>query len=100
MEPCLELNTLNCQIISHNSSQIIGFCIDPICKEPNKFACPECVFDVHSMHKLLKIKDLNSLIQTKYKDYKQSLDKEKNAIEEYKKAESEQIEKIEILKKK
>ena len=100
MEPCLELNTLNCQIISHSSSQIIGFCIDPNCKEPNKFACSECVFDIHSAHKLLKIKDLNSLIQTKYKDYKQSLDKEKNAIEEYKKVESEQIEKIENLKKK
>ncbi len=98
MEPCLELNTLTCQTISHSGQQIIGFCIDPNCQEKNKFACSECFFDTHSMHKLLKIKDLNNLLQTRYKDYKQSLEKEKDVIEDCKKAESEQIEKIEKLK--
>ena len=100
MEPCLELNTLNCQSINHTNSQIIGFCIDPNCKQSNKFACQECIFDTHSMHKLVKIKDLSNLIQIKYKDYKKSLEKEKDIVEEYKKIETEQIEKIDNLKKK
>ena len=99
MEPCLELDSLNCQFIGHSGSQIIGFCIDEKCKEPNKFACSECIFDNHSQHRLVKIKELNTLIQTKYKDYKQNLDEEKKTIDVYKASELENIEKIEKLKK-
>lgn len=100
MEPSLELDSLNCQVLNHCGSQIIGFCIDEKCKEPNKFACPECIFDTHPQHKLLKIKDLNSLIQTKYKDYKQTLDEDKKVIDDYKASELADIEKIEKIKQK
>ena len=99
MEPSLELDSLNCQQAGHSGSQIIGFCIDENCKESNKFVCSECIFDYHSRHILVKIKELNSLIQTKYKDYKQKLDKEKKIAEVYKASELESIEKIEKFKK-
>ena len=99
MEPSLELDSLNCQHPGHSGSQIIGFCIDEKCKETNKFACSECIFDVHSLHRLVKIKELNNLIQTKYKVYKQNLEEEKKIIEVYKASELESIEKIEKLKK-
>lgn len=99
MEPSLELDSLNCQHPGHSGSQILGFCIDEKCKETNKFACSECIFDVHSLHRLVKIKELNNLIQTKYKVYKQNLEEEKKIIEIYKASELESIEKIEKLKK-
>ena len=94
----LSLNSLNCQIQTHSNAEIIGFCIDENCKESNKFACSECIFDIHSMHKLVKIKELNNLIQDKYKDYKKSLEKNRKIIEEYKANELAQIEKVEQLK--
>ena len=97
MDASLELN-LNCQIESHSTSQCFGFCIDENCKEKNKFACSECIFDIHSQHKLLKIKDLNKFIQSKFKDYKESVEKEKETLDIYKKIESNHIEKIKQLK--
>ena len=93
------LNSLNCQLQNHCAGQILGFCIDKNCKEKNKFAFSECIFDVHSLHKLVKIKELNNLIQTKYKVYKQNLEEEKKIIEVYKASELESVEKIEKLKK-
>ena len=93
------LNSLNCQIISHTASPIIGFCIDENCTESNKFACSECIFDIHPQHKMAKIKDVNNIIQTKYKDYKKSLEKDKKIIEEFNNSELAQIEKVEQLKK-
>lgn len=99
MDISLELNSLNCQLINHSNAQILGFCIDPNCKESNKFICPECIFDVHSQHKLIKIKELSNLIQIKYRDYKDSLENEKKLIEEYKNNELKQREKIEQLQK-
>lgn len=97
MDASLELN-LNCQIENHSSAQIFGFCIDENCKEKNKFACSECIFDIHSQHKLVKIKELNKFIQSKYKDYKESVEKEKETLDIYKKSELNNIEKIKQLK--
>ena len=99
MEPSLELDSLTCQHSGHSGSLIIGFCIEEKCKEPNKFVCSECIFDIHSQHRLVKIKELNNLIQVKYKDYKKNLDEEKKTIEVYKVSELESIEKLEKLKK-
>lgn len=99
MDISLELNSLNCQIKDHSNAPIIGFCIDKDCKEANKFFCSECIFDVHSQHRLIKIKELSNLIQVKYKDYKQSLENEKKLIEVYEKNELNQKQKIEQLKK-
>ena len=99
MDISLELNNLNCQIQSHSASQIIGFCIDKNCKENNKFICSECIFDVHSQHRLIKIKELSKIIQTKYKNYKLSLEKERELTNIYKKNELKQKEQIEDLKK-
>ena len=97
MDVSLELN-LNCQVESHNTAKIFGFCIDEKCKEKNKFACSECIFDMHSQHKLVKIKDLNKFIQNKFKDYKESVEKEKETVDIYKKNELNHIEKIKQLK--
>ena len=87
MDISLELNNLNCQLQNHSSAQIIGFCIDKNCNEKNKFACSECIFDVHSQHRLIKTKDLSNIIQIKYKNYKLSLEKEKELTNTYKKNE-------------
>ena len=98
MDGNLHLNTLNCQIQSHNGASIIGFCIDEKCKEKNKFACQNCFFDIHSMHKLVKLNELNNFIQKKYKEYKNSLEDNKRIIEIYKNNEEIQVEKIEQFK--
>ena len=97
MDVPLELN-LNCQIESHSTAQIFGFCVDEKCKEKNKFACSECVFDIHAQHKLVKIKDLNKFIQSKFKDYKESVEKDKENFDIIKKNELNHIEKIKQLK--
>ena len=99
MSDNLKLNNLNCQIQCHNSSQIIGFCIDEKCKEKNKFACQNCFFDIHSMHKLVKLDELNIFIQKRYKEYTNSLDEEQRVIEIYKNNEKIQEGKIEQFKK-
>jgi hypothetical protein len=99
MEVSLELNNLICQIENHNNSYIIGFCIDEKCNEINKFACSECFFDLHSQHKVVKIKEFNRLIQNRYKEYKKSLEEDKEKLDIYKKNELMNIEKIKQLKK-
>ena len=99
MEFNLELNNLNCQKENHNSAQIVGFCIDEKCKEINRFACLDCLFEVHPQHKLVKIKELNEFILNKYKNFKKSLENDKKIIEINKKNESNQEKKLEELKK-
>ena len=99
MDISLELNNLNCQLQNHSSAQIIGFCIDKNCKEKNKFICSECIFDVHAQHRLVKIKELSKIIEIKYKNYKLSLEKEKELTNIYRKNEVKQKEQIEDLKK-
>ena len=93
------LNSLNCQLQNHCAGQILGFCIDKNCKEKNKFACSECIFDVHAQHRLIKTRELSNLIQIKYDNYKQCLGKEKELIDIYKKCEIKQKEQIEDFKK-
>ena len=85
MNVSLELNNLICQIDSHSSGQIVGFCIDENCKENNKFACLDCIFEVHPQHKLVKLKELNNFISEKLKDYKKYLEEEKLLTEIYNK---------------
>ena len=92
----MELNNLYCLDENHNNSKILGFCIDENCQAQNRFACAECFFDIHPQHKLLRIKELNHLINNRYKDYKNYLEEEKVL----KKNESKQLQKLEEFKKK
>jgi len=92
----MELNNLYCLDENHNNSKILGFCIDENCQAQNRFACAECFFDIHPQHKLLRIKELNQLINNRYKDYKNYLEEEKVL----KKNESKQLQKLEEFKKK
>jgi hypothetical protein len=99
MDVSLELNNLNCQRENHGNSDIIGFCIDEKCNEINKFACSECFFDIHSQHKVVKIKELNRFIQGQYREYKKTLEEDKEKFDIYKKNELMNKEKIQQLKK-
>ena len=92
----MELNALQCQNDNHNNSKILGFCIDENCQAENRFACAECFFDIHPQHKLLRIKELNQLINNKYNDYKNYLEEEKVL----KGNESKHLQKLEEFKKK
>lgn len=85
----LELNCLTCK--NHNSP-IIGFCIADNCNENNKFLCSECIFDVHNGHKIIRIKELNNIIQTNQPFYEECLEvydkdktNKKDKIEQFKK---------------
>jgi len=69
MDTFLEIKSLNCNIQGHDGTPVIGFCIDEKCTNKNKFVCSECFFDVHFTHKVIKMKELNNLIQTRNKQY-------------------------------
>ena len=99
MDVSLELNNLNCQRDNHGGLDIIGFCIDEKCNEINKFACSECFFDIHSQHKVVKLKELNKFIQDQYREYKKTMEEDKEKFDIYKKNELMNIEKIQKLKK-
>lgn len=49
---------ISCKIEGHNSEEIIAFCIDPFCRNKNKFVCYECLFNEHSKHNIKKIKPI------------------------------------------
>lgn len=63
------LHELVCKIEGHSLQKIIGFCIDSNCKENNKLVCLECIFSVHSQHKLIKINELENQINQLKEDY-------------------------------
>ena len=97
----MELNNLYCQNENHNNGKVIGFCIDDNCPAQNRFACAECFFDIHPQHKLMRIQDLNQLINNRYKDYMNYLEEEKLLLMEiYKKNEPKHLQKVEEFKKK
>ncbi len=95
----LEIKPLHCRIQSHNETPVIGFCIDENCTNKNKFVCSECIFDVHFGHKVIKVKELNNLIQTRNNDYKQYLEEEQKLLEIYNEHELDQREKVYKLKR-
>jgi len=99
MDTSLEIKGLNCKVQGHEGTPIIGFCIDENCTNKNKFICPECIFDVHFGHKVIKIKELNSLIQTRNNDYKQYFEKEQKILVIYNEHELDQKEKVYKLKR-
>ena len=99
MDVSLELNNLNCQIEKHDNGDIVGFCIDDNCKEVNKFCCLNCFFDTHSQHKVVKLKELNTFIQGRYKIYKKTVEEEKEVFDAYKNNELMNAEKIQKFKK-
>ena len=98
MEISLKLNNLNCQIENHNESKIVGFCVDENCQETNKFVCLDCLFEIHQKHKLIKLKDLNEIIDNRYKNYKKKTEEENELIEIYKKNEEIQHNKLKKFK--
>ena len=75
------LHELICKIEGHSLQKIIGFCIDSNCKESNKLVCIECIFSIHSQHKLLKINELEKQINQLKEDYDNNrVDKEVSSI--------------------
>ena len=40
----------------------LGFCIDPNCKNPQKFLCNDCIFDNHNGHKIVRLKLINEIL--------------------------------------
>ena len=98
MEFSFQLKNLNCQKEKHNESQMIGFCIDENCQEKNKFVCLDCLFEIHQKHKLVKLKDLNDIIENRYKNYKKKTEEENKLLEIYKKNEEFQLNKLKKFK--
>ena len=58
----IDFSNMKCFQENHDNNFIIGFCIDKNCKLKNKFICMECIFSSHSVHKLLKISELQKNI--------------------------------------
>ena len=58
---------MNCLIDNHDC-KVFAMCIDKSCTINNKFVCPECIFQLHEQHKLVKLKT----IQDKMNDVLQS----------------------------
>jgi len=56
-----------CTIENHERSNLIGVCIDKLCKSSNKFVCSECIFDIHEQHKLIKLKIIEEKINESHK---------------------------------
>ena len=99
MESLAELNNLSCQREKHNDSPLVGFCIDENCKEENKFACLDCIFENHPQHKLVKMKELKEFIEKRFKDYEKKAEEEKELNEIYLKNEEILFKKLDQLKK-
>jgi len=98
MESLGELNNLSCQREKHNDSPLVGFCIDENCKEENKFACLDCIFENHPQHKLVKMKELKDFIEKRFKVYEKKAQEEKELNEIYKKNEEILLKKLDQLK--
>jgi hypothetical protein len=99
MESLVELNNLSCQREKHNYEPLVGFCIDENCKEENKFACLDCIFENHPQHRLVKMKELKEFTEKRFKDYEKKAEKEKEINEMYIKNEEILFKKLEQMKK-
>ena len=99
MNTSLEIKGLNCKVQGHDGTSIIGFCIYESCSNENKFVCSECFFDTHFTHKVIKIKELNNLIQIKNNDYKQYFEEEQKILGIYYEHELNLKEKVYKLKR-
>jgi len=99
MESLVELNNLSCQREKHNDAPLVGFCIDENCKEENKFACLDCIFENHPQHKLVKMKELKEFIEKRFKVYEKKVEEEKELNELYKNNEEILFKKLDQLKK-
>jgi len=92
------LDNLVCPRDNHFSNKIFAYCIDPDCNEKNKFVCNECVFDIHSRHKLVRIKELNFIVQNKYSRYEKYVEEAKETLKKFKRNQQMQFRKLEGLK--
>ena len=63
-----------CQFPNHQSNKICAFCIDKKCQEKLKFVCFDCIFVNHSQHKIIKINELNKILNSKLIEYNLSKD--------------------------
>lgn len=75
----LEIKNLQCQIEGHNYSPIIGLCIEENCNAKNKFTCSECIFEEHSKHKIIRVKEVDSIL-TKKLEFFNELKNDKDKI--------------------
>ena len=70
----INLPDICCQFPNHQSKKICAFCIDKKCQEKLKFICFDCIFDNHSQHKIIKINELNKILNSKLNEYNLSKD--------------------------
>ena len=57
----IKLLQQNCPIESH-ANPLIGYCIEPQCKNPHRFFCYECLFESHNGHKMVKINKVDDIV--------------------------------------
>lgn len=57
----INLSKETCPIESHNNP-LIGYCIEPQCKNPHRFFCYECLFENHNGHKMVKINKVDDIV--------------------------------------
>lgn len=93
-----DLPNLICHIPDHGKSKIVGFCIDDLCNEENKFVCVNCFFDPHSQHKIIKIDKLDKLLISKLTEYRKHKEEIKISKKIYIDKEKEISNKIDTLK--
>ena len=64
----------NIKCCEHNKSNVVGICVDYNCLLENKFVCLECIFTLHSQHKLIKLKELEEFIDYSKEEKKKRIE--------------------------
>lgn len=57
----IKLSQQSCPIETH-TNPLIGYCIEPQCKNPHRFFCCECLFENHNGHKMVKINKVDNIV--------------------------------------
>lgn len=55
---------IKCKVSKHNNQNIVGFCVDPQCKDKNKLLCLDCIFYKHQKHSIVKINEIEDNVIT------------------------------------
>lgn len=92
------LSEMMCINEGHETNQLIGLCIDPNCTNLNKLLCIECVFNIHSQHKLIKAKQIEDKVNEEINSSSLSKAKEDEFQTKLKSVEEKIANSIEMLK--
>ena len=64
-----KLNSIKCIELNHENNPIVGLCQDLKCERKNKLMCLDCIFDHHGGHIGIKSKEIEEIVQKKYKEF-------------------------------